>query len=57
MKLYSYNQLKDLYGENDPQVKLVKRHIDRLNPNNDPDADASNKTLEAFERVETKAND
>lgn len=51
-KLYSYNQLKNLYGDDDEQVKAIKRHLDGINPNNDLSAASHNNSLEAFRRLE-----
>jgi len=45
-KLYSYNQLKALYGEEDRQVKLINDFIKNIGDCTE------NRTLEAFKRKE-----
>jgi len=44
--LYSYNQLLSLYGENDSQVKTIKKMLGISF------SDIHNRTLEAFKRIE-----
>lgn len=44
-KLYSYNQLKELYGTTDYQVIMIKKFLDILGIET-----YSNYTLEAFKR-------
>jgi hypothetical protein len=51
IKLYSYNQLKMLYGDNDIQVINIKKYLDKLG-----DKLYTNYSLEAFKRLEVKNN-
>ena len=46
MRLYSYNQLKELYGKDDKQVKLIDNHIKLIGEC------STNRELEAFRRIE-----
>ena len=50
--LYSYNQMKTLFGENDEQVKQIRKHLDCINPNKDISAKSHNNSLEAWQRLE-----
>lgn len=49
MTLYSYNQLKAIYGDKDKQVIEVKEYLLCLNGSNGI-IDAHNASLEAFKR-------
>ena len=49
MKLYSYNQLRSIYGDTDAQVILIRKHIESIG------YCESNITLEAFRRIDNVA--
>ena len=50
--LYSFNDLQLLFGDDDYQVKKIREHLKSINPFNDPDANAHNKSLRNFSRID-----
>ena len=46
MKLYSYNQLRSLFGDDDKQVILIRKHLELVG------MVPSNMDLEAFKRID-----